>query len=402
MASEAAVRGAIYWDPFDAAIDEDPYPVWARMRELAPVYRNDHYDFWALSRFDDVEAAHADPATYSSAHGTVLERMSTDTAATGQMINMDPPDHTLLRKLVSGAMTPRRVAALEEQVRDVCRRLLQQHEGASGFDFVQDFATQVPSRVISTLVGVPAEDQEEMRLHVDGMFHVEPGVGMANQAAHTSALSLIGYLANLVKKRRSDPTDDMISALVQAEFVDEDGQTRGLTDDECTRFALLLYTAGTETVVKLLGNAAVLLARHPAQRDALVSDPTLIPDAVEELLRYEPPSPVQGRWTTRDISLHGVDIPKDSRVLLLTGSAGRDEQAYPQPNRFDIWRDNRRHLSLGHGVHFCLGAALARLEGRVALEETFNRFPTWDLAEDQIQRVHTSTVRGYRAVPILL
>ncbi len=392
-------RGPIYWDPFDAALDDDPYPVWVKLRDEAPVYRNDQHDFWALSRFSDVEAAHRDPVTYSSARGTVLERMGTEMADTGMMIFLDPPDHTSLRTIVSRALTPRRVARLAEQLRAICGQLLDPFVGQPGFDFVADFGAQLPSRVISSLVGVPLEYQEQLRCLVDEMFHIEPGVGMVNDVSATAALTLAGYLMELVEDRTRDPRDDMITDLVQAEVV-EQGRARRLTPHESATFAVLLYTAGTETVAKLLGNAAVVLADHPDQRAELAADSELLPGAVEELLRFEAPSPVNGRWTTRDVTLHGVDVPKDSKVLLLTGSAGRDERAYPDPDRFDI-RRRGPHLSFGYGIHFCLGAALARLEGRVALEETLVRFPTWEIDRSGLERVHTSTVRGYRAVPIL-
>jgi cytochrome P450 len=256
--------------------------------------------------------------------------------------------------------------------------------------------------VISTLIGVPTEDQEEQRQRVDGMFHIEPGVGMANERAAASALSLIGYLAALVEDRAAEPRDDMVSDLVTAEIVDPDGRKRRLTPDESTTFTLLLYSAGTETVAKLLGNAAVVLADHPAQRSDLAANPELIPGAVEELLRFEPPSPVNGRWTTRDVSIQGIDIPKDSRVLLLTGSAGRDERAFVDPDRFDARRDSKHHLSFGYGAHFCIGAALARLEGRIAIGETLRRFPVWEIDRAGVRRAHTSTVRGYEHVPILM
>ncbi|OHV42655.1 hypothetical protein BCD48_30480 [Pseudofrankia sp. BMG5.36] len=258
----------------------------------------------------------------------------------------------------------------------------------------------MPSRVISALVGVPSEDQEELRRLVDGMFHIEPGVGMVNEKAATAGLALAGYLADLAAERRRSPREDMVTDLVNAEITDNTGGSRRLGTDECVRFALLLYSAGTETVAKLLGNAAVILADHPAQLADLTADPRLIPGAVEELLRYEAPSPVQGRWTTRDVTLRGVDIPKDSKVLLLTGSAGRDPRAFDDPDRFDVRRAGQRHLAFGHGVHFCLGAALARLEGRVALEETLRRFPSWSVDHSRLERVHTSTVRGYASVPI--
>ena len=392
----------IYWDPYDAEIDDRAHEVWAMLREDSPVYRNDRYDFWALSRFHDVEAAHRDPATFSSRYGTVLERMGPDEIGLGMMIFTDPPDHTRLRALVSRALTPRRVAALEGRARQICGELLDPLVGSDSFDYVTSLAAQLPSRVISSLVGVPPEDQEQQRRYVDQMFHIESGVGMANSTAAEGALSLISYLSELVAARSRDPRDDMASALVQAEIVDDDGTTRRLTPDECTNFTLLLYTAGTETVGKLLGNAAVILAQHPDQRRELLEDSSLIPNAIEELLRYEPPSPINGRWTTSGVELHGVTIPKESKVLLLDGSAGRDERAFPDPDRFDIHRKIPHHLSFGYGIHFCVGAALARLEGRVALEETLRRFPEWHVDMSSVERVHTSTVRGYRSVPIRL
>jgi len=391
-----------YWDPFDTEIDDDPYPIWKRLREEAPLYRNEGLDFWALSRFDDIEAASRDTATFSSAHGTVLERMSVDPASNGMMIFMDPPEHPRLRGLVSRAFTPRRIGGLEPRIREICAELLDPHLGGNGFDYVSDFAAQLPSRVISTLVGVPAEDQEAQRRNVDGMFHIEPGVGMANHRAAEAALSLAVYLADLVAARSEAPADDLISALVAAEITDADGTIRRLTPDECTGFAILLYAAGTETVAKLLGNAAVVLATHPDQRAELVADPALIPGSVEELLRFEPPSPVNGRWTTRPLELHGKSVPAGSKVLLLTGSAGRDERVFPNPDRFDVRREPRPHLTFGHGAHFCIGAALARLEGRIGLEETLRRFPDWQVDPDELVRVHTSTVRGYSSVPLQL
>jgi cytochrome P450 len=399
MPPETAASPA--WDPYDHELDNEPHAVWAALRDHAPVYRNDEYDFWALSRFDDVEAAHKDTTTFSSSRGTVLERMGSDMASAGMMIFHDPPDHTRLRSLVSRALTPRRVSALEERVRSICAELLDPFVGTGGFDYVQDFAAQLPSRVISSLVGVPPEDQEEQRRLVDGMFHIEPGVGMMNDIAATAALTLIGYLQDLVEQRIAEPRDDMVSALVVAEILDDDGVPRRLTVDECTGFTLLLYGAGTETVAKLLGNAAVILAQHPDQRADLTANPDVIPNAIEEVLRYEAPSPVQGRWTTADVTLHDVHIPKDSKVLLLTGSAGRDERVFPDADRFDVRREMQHHLSFGYGIHFCIGAALARLEGKIALEETLRRFPEWTVDPDGLERVHTSTVRGYRKVPVL-
>lgn len=391
----------LYWDPFDTDIDSAPHDVWRRLRDDAPLYRNDKFDFWALSRFDDVESAHRDPATFSSAHGTVLEMMGPDMSSSGQMIFLDPPDHTALRSLVSRAFTPRRIADLDVAIRGICAELLDPHTGAGGFDYVQDFGAQLPSRVISTLVGVPPEDQEAQRHVIDTIFHIEPEVGMINDISLAAQIELAGYLGGLIERRRNEPRDDLLTALGQAEITDESGTTRRLTLDECIGFAVLLYNAGTETVGRLLGNAAVVLADFPAERAALAAEPALIPNGVEELLRFEAPSPVQGRWTTRDVELHGETVPAESKVLLLTGSAGRDEREYPDPDHFDVRRDMRHHVSFGYGIHFCLGAALARMEGRIALEETLARFPEWELDRDQVVRQHTSTVRGYSNVHIV-
>jgi cytochrome P450 len=391
----------VYWDPYDIEIDDDPYPAWKRLRDEAPVYFNERFGFYALSRFADVVAASRDTATFSSAHTTVLESMGPEVSDQRLMIFMDPPDHTKLRGLVSRAFTPRRISGLDGRIREICASLLDPLVGSSEFDYVTDFAAQLPSRVISTLVGVPPEDQEEQRRNVDGMFHIEPGVGMRNDQAANSALALVMYLMDLAAKRRDDPQDDLISALVHAEIT-EDGVERRLTEDEVVSFGVLLYSAGTETVAKLLGNAAVLLAAHPDQRADLVADRSLIPGAVEELLRMEPPSPVQGRWTLSESEWHGTTIPEGSKVLLLTGAASRDDRTFTNPDQFDVHREVPLHVSFGYGIHFCIGASLARLESRIGLEETFDRFPEWNVDPAQAVRVHTSTVRGYSSVPITL
>ncbi len=393
----------LYWDPFDTAIDTDPYAIWRRLRDEAPAYYNDRFDFFTCSRYEDVETAHRDVKTFSSAHGTVLEMMTDDTFPGGQMmIFLDPPTHTMLRSLVSRAFTPRRVAELEEPVRAICADLLDPHVGHEGFDYVQDFAAKLPSAVISTLMGVPAAEREEVREHIDLIFHIEPGQGMVNDTSFSAMIWLAEYYAGLLNERRRSPTEDMTSALTEVEVTDPEGVTRRLTDEELLGFLNLIVSAGTETVARLLGWAAVVLAEHPDQRAELAADPELLPGAVEELLRYEAPSPVQGRWTTRPVELHGVTVPENSKVLLLTGSAGRDERHYDEPDRFDIHRGADSHLSFGHGIHFCLGAALARLEGRVGLQETLARFPAWEVDHDRAKRLHTSTVRGYAEVPIVL
>ena len=392
---------AIYWDPFDLDLDTSPYEMWRRMRDDAPLYRNERYDFWALSRYADVVVASRDTATFSSARGTVLEIMGAHMEGRSSIIFMDPPEHDSLRALVSRAFTPRRVTALEEGVRAVCREYLDPQVGGGGFDYLRDFGAQLPSRIISMLLGVPDSDRPHVLELIDTVFHIEPGVGMINDISFGAQIELHGYLGAQLAERRRAPRDDLLTALVEAELTDDGGTVRRLTDHEATNFANLLISAGTETVARLLGWAAVVLDAHPAQRAELASDPSLLPNAVEELLRYEAPSPVQGRMTTRPVELHGEIVPPDSKVLLLTGSAGRDERQYRDADRFDIHRRfDQPHVSFGFGIHFCLGAALARLEGRVALEETLRRFPTWTVDHDRAERLHTSTVRGYKSVPI--
>jgi cytochrome P450 len=389
-----------YWDPLDESLKDDPHPAWRRLREEAPAYHNEKYGFWALSRFEDLERAHRDTKVYSSAHSTVLEMMTDEPQHEGMMINLDPPEHTVLRRLVSKAFTPRRVAELEDEIRVLCARLLDAQRGSGGFDYVQDFGAQVPANVIAALLGVPPGDREEVRHHIDQIFHIEPGVGMVNDVSAQAAMWLIGYIDGQLTERRTRPRDDMLTDLVEAEMVDQDGVTRRLTPQESTGFGLLIISAGTETVARLLGWAGLLLAGHPDQQADLATDPSLIPNAVEELLRYESPSPVQGRWLTEDVELYGTTIPADSKVLLLTGSAGRDDRVYPDADRFDVRRTFKLHVAFGYGIHFCLGAALARMEGKIALEETFKRFEKWTVDQEHAVPLHTSTVRGYKKLPI--
>jgi cytochrome P450 len=388
------------WDPFDESLKDDPHPVWRRLRDEAPAYYNEQYDFWALSRFEDVERAHRDPQRYSSAHSTVLEAMTEEAQTEGMMIFLDPPEHTALRRLVSKAFTPRRVAGLEDEIRTLCAALLDAQYGRDTFDYVQDFGARLPATVIATLLGVPPSDREDVRHHIDGLFHLEPGVGMANDASLEAGAWLYNYIAQQVEERNHAPRDDMLTDLVHAEITGGDGRSRRLTPSECTAFGILLVSAGTETVARLLGWAGMILPDHPEQLIALSDDPDLIPRAIEELLRYEAPSPVQGRWLTEEVELHGRRLPADSKVLLLTGSAGRDERAYPDADRFDIRRDLRSHVAFGYGIHFCLGAALARMEGKIALEETLKRYKRWTVDKEHAVPLHTSTVRGYQRLPI--
>jgi cytochrome P450 len=399
----------LYYDPYDYTIDANPYRVWKRLRDESPVYFNEKHGFYALSRYDDVLNGLLDNDTYRSGHGIVLEMIGDEPYDNiPMMIMKDPPEHTRLRKLVSRAFTPRRIGDLERRIAKLSNDLLDAVEGQDEFDYIETFAGLLPPTVILALVGYPDGHAAEFRERADKGLHIEDGSTMrTDRGIDRTLVSESGEIANeafailpdLMEQRRADPQDDLISGLVHAE-IDEDGELRTLTLEEIVGFVQLLSSAGTETVARLLGFAALTLAKHPDQRQLLVDDPSLVPDAIDELLRYEAPSPIQGRWVSRDVELHDTVIPRGSRLALLNGSGDRDERHFEDPDRFDVRRVIDRHLAFGYGTHFCIGAALARLEGKVALTETLRRFPTWEIDESRLEWVHTSTVRGYSSVPM--
>jgi cytochrome P450 len=392
----------LYWDPFSPELRDDPYPLWKRLRDEAPLYYNDRHDFWVLSRFHDIERAHKDVDTFSSSHGTTLESMSREPMTdTGLIIALDPPRHTMLRRLVSRAFTSRRVSMLEDRIRAVCADLLDPHMGGGSFDYVQDFSAILPPTIISFLLGVPEQDQEKLRHLVDDVFAIdESGIGMTGEVSQNAILGLFEYLGDQFADRKVHPRHDMFTELLQAEITDETGHVRRLTEQELVSFGILLFAAGSETVARHLGWAASVLPDYPDQRAELANNFSLIPNAVDEILRLEAPSPVQARWVTKDVTLHGVTIPANSRAVLVTGSAGRDERKYANPDVLDINRTVDLHLAFGYGIHFCLGAALARLESRIGLEETFKRWPEWQVNRDNAVLLYTSTVRGPLNLPI--
>jgi cytochrome P450 len=393
----------LYYDPYDPDIDANPHPVWKRMRDEAPVYYNDRHDFWALTRYDDVNRALGDFETFSSARGIVVEMIDTTPSDHDEplprpmMIMMDPPRHDRLRKLVSRAFTPRRVGLLETRTRELCAEMLDPHVGGGTFDFVEECGAKIPGMIIGALMGVPAEDQNELRIWIDDMMRYDPGNTDPSKA--DAFRNIEDYLQGLVAERRRQPRDDMVSDLLEVSVELDDGSTSKLTHEEIMGFTQLLLIAGNETTARLIGWTMLLLARHADQRALLHDDPGLAANAIEEILRFEAPSPIQGRLSRRDVTLHGTTIPAFSRVALLNGSADRDDRHFDDPDRFDITRKIDRHLAFGYGVHFCIGAALARLEGRVVLEETLTRFPDWTVDEENMELVRTSTVRGPAHLP---
>jgi cytochrome P450 len=387
-------------NPFSYEFHENPYPTYRWLRDQAPLYYNPTLDFYALSRFRDVLAASHDWATYSSAQGITLERMDARMfEVTPMMIMMDPPKHDRLRKLVSQAFTPRRVAELEPFVRAIAVRLLEPLAAQGGGDFVKEFSAPLPMEVIFTMLGVPDADRRRLRQCMDQSLERDRDTGGIPVTAVQAMTEMLRYWFALVNELRTRPNDGLISGLLDVEVADDGGGTSTLTDGEIAGFCALLGAAGNETTTKLLANAAVLFARHPDSYQRIVADPARIPNAVEEVLRYFSPSQYQGRTLTRDVEWYGRTVPKDARILLMTGSANRDEREYPDPDRFDIDRPIPIQLGFGYGIHFCLGASLARLESRVALEEFTRRFPRYAVDEPRCVRVHMSNVHGYEGVP---
>ncbi len=395
-----ATEPDLYYDPYDFDIDADPYPIWRRLREEQPLYYNERYDFYALSRFDDVERGLVDWRSYSSAKGSILEIIRSGMEIPpGSIIFEDPPNHDLHRGLLSRVFTPRRMAAIEPKVRDFCARELDPLVGSGGFDFVRDLGAQMPMRTIGMLLGIPEQDQEALRDRIDEGLRLDEGTMPTFDAERTVGQS--EAFAEYIDWRAEHPSDDLMTELLQAEYTDVEGVRRRLTRDEVLGYVNLVAAAGNETTTRLIGWTGKVLAEHPDQRRDLVEDRSLVPNAIEELLRYEPPSPVQARYVTTDVEHHDRTVPEGSVLLLLNASANRDDRKFPDGDGFDVRRRIDHHLSFGYGIHFCLGAALARLEGRVALDEVLQRFPTWEVDWDNAVQARTSTVRGWESLPVV-
>lgn len=380
------------FDPYSDVFFDDPYELYRWMRDDAPVYRNEHYGFYALSRYDDVLAAHRDWQTFTSTHGITIDMLTAPNAvdmAAGSIIFMDPPDHDRLRGLVSRVFTPKAVAGLEPMIRRLVGHALDALSG-SEFDLVADFSAPFPVEVISEILGVPEADRQQIRHWTDALLHREPGNPKPTQAGMEAMLHQVGYLHALAGEKRRHPTDDMFSRLIET----------GLSDEEVAGFGGLLAAAGSETVTKLIGSGVVLFARNPAEWAKVCADRSLLVPAMEEILRYWAPSQYQGRWSTAETTWHGVTIPAHEPVLLVTGAANRDERAYPDPDRFDVTRPLKLNVGFGHGIHTCLGAALARLESRIAFDEIATRWPDYSVDEAGCRRVHMSNVAGYSNVPV--
>ena len=387
----------VYYDPYAVEINADPYPVYRRLREEAPLYYNQPHDFYAVSRFEDVERGLRDREIYISGRGAIIELIKANIQfPPGVLIFEDPPIHSVHRSLLSRVFTPRKVAALEPKIRGFCARSLDPIVGTGRFDFIADLGAQMPMRTIGMLLGIPEQDQESVRDSVDASLRTKAGKPM-----QFSERSVSGEMfADYVDWRAGHPSDDLMTELLRAEFEDETGTVRRLTRQEILTYVNVVAGAGNETTGRLIGWSGKVLADHPDQRRELVEDRSLIPNAIEELLRYESPAPHVARYVTRDVEVHGRTVPAASAMMFLIGSANRDDRRFPDGDRFDIHRKVDQHLTFGYGGHFCLGAALARLEGRVALEEILKRFPEWEVDRDNARLASTSTVRGWEALPV--
>jgi len=397
VAGASAVE--VYYDPFDFDIDDNPHPCWKRLRDEAPLYHNEKYNFYALSRYEDVERELHNWHTYRSGKGTTLDIIMAGVAVpSGVMLFEDPPLHDLHRRLLSKVFTPRRMEAIEPLARQFCASVLDPLVGSSHFDFISDLGAWVPMRTIGYLLGIPEEDQAAIRNNTDDLLALADG----NLKELPPDMFEQGYqmLVDYIEWRAEHPADDLMTQLLNAQ-IEDDGVRRQLTRTEVLTYTSMIAGAGNETTTRLIGFIGQLLGDHPNQRRELAADPSLIPCAIEEVLRCEAPSPVQARYAARDAQHYGQTVPEGSVMLLLNGSANRDERRFDEPDRFDIHR-NPAHLSFGQGLHFCLGSALARMQSRVALEEVLKRWPDWDVDYDNAVMAHTASVRGWGRLPVTL
>jgi cytochrome P450 len=390
------------FNPYSDSFFDDPYDTYRWMRDEAPVYYSERWDFYALTRNADVVAAHRDWESFSSAYGVTLDALSMRHRfdELKMLILMDPPEHERLRKLVRQVFTKAAIANLEPLVTDIVTSHVGALAGEDHFDLVADFAALFPVEIISSMLGVPAGERQQIRLWTDGFLHREENNPFATESGVAASAAMGEYFLDLAREKRRNPDDLIISRLVTTTYDDESGVTHRLTDEDIATFSVLLASAGSETVTKLMGNGVMAFHNNPDQWELVLADADLIPGAIEEMLRLNPPSQYQGRFTTRDVVLDGGTIPAGSPTLLVTGAATRDPRAYDRPDVFDIQRGGATTLAFGYGAHSCLGSWLARLETRVALQQLRERWPRFDVDTDGLQRVTMSNVAGYSHIPV--
>ena len=397
MAS-ATTTDEVYWDPYDEELLADPYPAFRRLREEAPLYRNEEYDFWAVSRFDDVEQVLLDKVRFLNRYGTNLDMVQAKIDyPPGTLVMEDGAPHDIHRQLLSRVFTPKAMLAIEPKVREFCAGRLDELAGRDSFDLVVDFAQYVPMRVFGMLLGLPEADQERVRAHVEESMNASPGKPKTYDEDDNLGAE---FYEEFVDYRYANPGDDLITRLITTEFEDEHGVRRTLTRDEALMYLVVISGAGNHTTNRLIGWIGKLLGDHPDARREIHQDRSLIPNAIEEILRFEPSTTQIARWVGTDVELYGQTVPAGSSFLCVVGSANRDEREFADPDRFDIHRKIGHHLTFAYGAHFCLGAALARLEGRVALAELLDRFPDWEVDLDRARLGTSPGIRGYASLPV--
>jgi len=398
----------VEFDPLSDDFFNGAFETYRWLRNEAPVYRNDTHNFWALSRYADVQPAYKDWTTYSSASGIMLDQLNIEgfngpAFMPGFLGVYDPPLHTRLRRLVSQAFTPKGVRSLERNIEQSIRRHLDALSGREEFDFVDDFAQRFPAEVIYDLMGVPEPDRER-HWHLSDQFMYagdESEEGLFNPVRINAMQELMQYFLWLTEEKREHPCDDMITRMTQSSYVDDDGVEQRLTDQEMAAYLLQTMAAGVETTTKLLSGAMVSLNRNPEDWEKILESPEKIPGALEEQGRLEAPVQFLGRKSTTDVTLHGVTIPAESNVLLLIGSANRDERVFPDPDRYDIERAfEPAPMTWGGGPHLCIGVHLARLEGQMALEAIRERWPRFEIDEAGLRRARGFHVFGWSRVPV--
>ncbi len=401
MTSDSPTTDDVEFDPFSTTYFDNPYETYRQLRDKRPVYLNERYGFAALTRWDDVVEALRNWQEFSSAHGVDLATLTIgEMPEFDSLIMIDPPRHDRLRALVSRVFTPRAIGALEPMIREVITGYLDQLDPSGEIDLVADFSAPFPVEIICRMLGVPAADRQQVRHWLDLLLHRDVGQLAAGPEGQASSMEMGKFFYKLAAAKRAAPVDDMLSRLTQVEVEGDDGAAHKLDDAEIAGFGTLIGGAGAETVTKLIGNAVVLFEAHPDQWELVRDDPARIPAAVEEILRYYPPSQYQGRYAPHDVTRHGVTIPAGMPVILVTGAATRDPRAFDDPDRFDITRAPSLSLGFGYGIHSCLGAALARMESRVAIEELTRRFPRYEVITDRLERVQMANVAGYSRVPV--
>lgn len=392
----------VYYDPYDVDIAADPHPTYKRLREEAPIYHNEKFSFWAISRYTDVEKALNNWETFSNSRSDILELVNSKfDMPPGVMMFEDPPMHSMLRGLMARVFTPRRMAEIEDQIRAYCVGCLDPLVGQQSFDIVAELASMMPMRVIGMLLGIPESDQVSFRDKNDANLRTKPGTPM--KVSNADAIADGRMYADYVEWRSKNPSDDLMTALLNVEFEDETGVTRKLHRKEVLHYTQVVAGAGNETTGRLIGWLAKVLADHPDQRRQVYDDRSLLNRVVDETLRFEPTGPHVARYMARDFEAYGQTVPAGSAMLLMFGAANRDPRRYSDPDTFDINRAHvGSHLTFGKGLHFCLGANLARLEGRVALDELLNRWPEWEIDSESAQMAPTSTVRGWEQLRMVV